>query len=188
MCINVTNMKKSYILVLFSAMLMLSGCDFFRKVAGRPTSEDIEAKKVEIARVEKEREELAREQARQDSINAVMEQIRLAEEKAAKDSLDALATLKNKRCKVHWISGLKGLDHRYYFVVGSFKESGNANRFISRLSKYPEMKPVKVRLRSGMYAVAVCPRDKVTEVPAVVDKVRAKQFCPKEAWVLVNEQ
>ena len=181
-------MKKSYILILLSAMLMLSGCDFLRKVAGRPTSADIEAKKLEIVRVEKEKAEQAREQARLDSIKAVMEQLRLAEEKAAKDSLDAYAEIRSKNCKIYHITDLKGLDHRYYFVVGSFKESANATRFISKLSKNPDLKPVKVLLRNNMYAVAVCPRDKVTEVPAVVDKIKAKQFCPKEAWVLVNEQ
>ena len=58
-------MKKSYILVLLLVMLTVTGCDFFRKVAGRPTTEDIEAKKVEIARVEREKAEAVREQEEQ---------------------------------------------------------------------------------------------------------------------------
>ena len=183
-------MKKSYILILLAAMFMLVGCDFFRKVAGRPTSEDIEAKRVEIARVEAQK---AREKAVQDSIAAAQEQARIAAEMAVKDSVDALASLKDKGCMMHNLASLKGLSsgdlqHRYYLVVGSFKDASNADRFIKKVSKDPEMEPVKVRFRTGMVAVAVCPRNKVAQMPAVVDEVRAKSYCPKDAWILVNAQ
>jgi hypothetical protein len=56
-------MKKSMILMLMVALPLLTGCDFFRKLAGRPTSEDIENKRVAIMRAEE-----AAHQARQDSI------------------------------------------------------------------------------------------------------------------------
>ena len=55
-------MKKSFI-ILLAAMLSLTGCDFFRKLAGRPTSEDIEQKRIEIMRAQE-----AAHQARLDSI------------------------------------------------------------------------------------------------------------------------
>lgn len=193
MCINVTDMKKSYILILLAAMFMVAGCDFFRKVAGRPTSEDIEVKKEQIAVAEAHKAELAREQARQDSIRVVMEQIRLAEEKAAADSLDAMSALKEKGCMMYDLQKLKGLKsgellHRYYVVVGSFKDGANADKFIKKVSNEPEMEPIKVHFRTGMIAVGVCPRDKVTDVAALIDDVKAKSFCPKDAWILVNEQ
>lgn len=197
MCINVKDMKKTYILVILSAMILLSGCDFFRKVAGRPTSEDIEAKKVEIARVEElkvaQQREMEREQARLDSIKVAMELQRLAEEKAAQDSLAALETLKNKGFHIYnsyefkYISK-EDLEHRYYVVVGSFSEVSNANRYIKKISKYPEMDPVKIHLRHKRIAVGVSPRNKVTDLAAVIDDVKAKSFCPKDAWILVNCQ
>lgn len=193
MCIIVTLMKRSYILVLMSLMLMVSGCDFFRKVAGRPTSADIESRKVEIAHVEEEKAELAREQARLDSLQAEAERIRIAEEKAVRDSLEARAALKEKDCMIYTLASLKGLSsgelgHRYYFVVGSFKDAANADKFLSKVAKEPGMEPVKVRFRTGMFAVGVCPRNKIVEMTSIVDEVRAKSFCPKDAWILVNEQ
>lgn len=168
---------------------MLSGCDFFRKVAGRPTSDDIEAKRIEIARVEAQR---AREQARQDSIRLALEQALIAEEKAVKDSLDALASLKEKSCMMYNLASLKGLSsgelhHQYYIVVGSFKDAANADKFIQKVSQFPDMDPVKVRFRTGMIAVGVCPRNRISEVAGVVDDVRSMSFCPKDAWILVNE-
>lgn len=189
MCIIVTDMKKSYILILLAVALMLSGCDFFRKVAGRPTSEDIEAKRVEIARVEKEK---AEEQARLDSIMMAAEQLRLAEEKAKADSLNALESLKEKDVLIHDLLSLKGLSsgelkHSYYVVVGSFKEEANADKCMKAVLKYPEMEPVKMHFRTGMVAVGVCPRNRITEIAAQIDDIRAKPFCPKDAWILVNE-
>ena len=193
MCINVTCMKKSFILILIAVVLTVTGCDFFRKVAGRPTSQDIEKRKAQIAIVEKQREEQAREQARLDSIRVAKEQIRLAEEKAAKDSLDALSSLKAKGCMMYDLASLKGisegnLHHRYYIVVGSFRDANNADKFMKKVSKDVDMEPLKVRFRNGMVAVGVCPRNEIVQIASVIDEVRTKSFCPKDAWILVNEE
>ena len=45
-------MRKSYILLALTALLMITGCDFMRKLAGRPTSEDIENKKIYVNIIE----------------------------------------------------------------------------------------------------------------------------------------
>jgi hypothetical protein len=191
MCIIVKGMKGTYIFVVLAALMLVTGCDFFRKVAGRPTSADIEDKKVEIARFEKEKAELAREQARLDSLEALREKERLAREQAECDSLAAVRILKDKGCMMYDLSGLKGLasgvlEHGYYVVVGSFRDGANADKFIARIAKDPAMEPVKINFRTGMVAVGVCPRDKITEMASVIDEVRAKSFCPKDAWILVN--
>lgn len=186
-------MKKSYILVLLLVMLTVTGCDFFRKVAGRPTTEDIEAKKVEIARVEREKAEAVREQERLDSLRAVKERARIEEEAALRDSLAAPIALKERGCVMYDLSSLKGLasgelEHRYYVIVGSFRDGANADRFIRKIAADSLMQPVKVHFRTGMIAVGVCPRNKIAEMPSVVDEVRTRSFCPKDAWILVNGQ
>ena len=56
-------MKKTYILLALVVMSTVTGCDFFRKLAGRPTSEEIESKRLEIIMAQK-----AVEQARLDSL------------------------------------------------------------------------------------------------------------------------
>ena len=193
MCIIVKAMKRSYILVLLAVMMTVSGCDFFRKVAGRPTTEDIEAKKVEIARVEREKAEAVREQERLDSLRAVRERARIAEEVALRDSLAAPVALKERGCIMYDLSSLKGLasgelEHRYYVIVGSFRDGANADRFIRKIAADSVMQPVKVHFRTGMIAVGVCPRNKIAEMPSVVDEVRTRSFCPKDAWILVNGQ
>jgi hypothetical protein len=186
-------MKRSYLLSLLAVMLMVSGCDFFRKVAGRPTSADLQAKKTEITYAETQKAEHAREQARLDSLEAVAQMERNAREMAERDSLAAHQTLKEKGCQIYELKSLKGLSsgelsHRYYLIVGSFKEGANADKFISKVAKDSLMQPIKVKFRTGMVAVGVCPRNKIADMPTVVEQVRTKTFCPKDAWILVNEQ
>lgn len=193
MCIIVNGMKRTYIVVMLAALMLVTGCDFFRRVAGRPTSADIEEKKVQIARYEEEQAELAREQARLDSLAAVRERERLAREKVERDSLAAVQALKDKGCMMYELASLKGLssgelDHRYYFVVGSFRDGANADKFIRKVAKDTLMSPVKMHFRTGMIAVGVCPHDKIAEMASVIDDVRAKSFCPKDAWILVNAE
>ena len=63
------------------SLLLVTGCDFFRTLAGRPTSEDIEKKKVEILRQEQEML-----QARLDSIRR--------EQQIVQDSIAALDSIR----------------------------------------------------------------------------------------------
>ena len=74
-------MRKSVILLVLAVMTVVTGCDFFRVLAGRPTGKDIDARRVEIMKSEE-----AALQARLDSI-------RRAEEKVVADSLAALDSL-----------------------------------------------------------------------------------------------
>ena len=60
-------MKRSVILILSLAALLLSGCDFVRTLAGRPTSEELEVKRSNIERAK----DVARYQARIDSLEQV---------------------------------------------------------------------------------------------------------------------
>jgi hypothetical protein len=193
MCIIVKIMKKTYILALLVLMLAVSGCDFFRKVAGRPTSSDIEAKRVEVMRDKEEKAVLAREQARLDSLEAETERVRIAQEKAVRDSVAALEILKQKKYMMYDLSSFKGLasgslEHLYYIVVGSFKDESNADKVLSKVAAEPGMQPVKIYFRNKMIAVGVAPCDKIAQMPSVMDEVRTKSFCPKDAWILVNAQ
>lgn len=186
-------MKKSYILVLLAVVLTVSGCDFFRKVAGRPTSDDLEIKRAEIAHSERVKAEAAREQEMQDSIRAAREYARMSVEYAKQDSLNAASVLKKKECVMYDLSSLKGLasgklNHRYYMIVGSFRDEANADRFIRKIAEDPAMRPEKIHFRTGMIAVGVCPSNSIVDLPSIVDEVRTRTFCPKDAWMLVNGQ
>ena len=49
-------MKRTVLFLLLASLFALTGCDFLRSLAGRPTSEDIERMKLEIIRMEQARE------------------------------------------------------------------------------------------------------------------------------------
>ena len=112
-------MKKSYILLVLTAFLTLTGCDFMRKLAGRPTSEDVEQKRVELLRAEE-----AALQARIDSL-------RNAEQKMIQDSLNALDSIRQSGGSILNPASLGGLfatklEARYYVILGSFRTRSNA--------------------------------------------------------------
>ena len=68
-------MKRSVVILVMAASFLCTGCDFFRTLAGRPTSEDIENRKIELLR---QQEALA--QARLDSLKREQQAVKYGEE------------------------------------------------------------------------------------------------------------
>ena len=180
-------MKKS-LLILIGALL-LTGCDFFRMVAGRPTSAEIEAKKVELLaqkeeealQMEKEREQ----KARQDSIEK--------RAKAVADSLDSVTYIAENKVIVYTVSRLGGMasdglasgaDYRFRIVVGSYREQAKADAMIAKVKAAGDFNPHQINLRNGMVAVAACPAASLPEVVAQLKKMRTNPVCPPDAWIL----
>lgn len=172
-------MKKTAILALLAAALLLSGCDFFRSIAGRPTAEDIKLRR-EAVHLRKTAI-AAQEQARKDSLRLV--------EKAVKDSVDAVAALAEKNVKILPLSALGGVNgdftNSYCIIVGSFRTTVNAERMASKIED-AGYSPVVLRLRNGMSAVSLFPCDRIAELVAAYDKVKSENFCPDDAWILKN--
>ena len=170
-------MKKTYILLAFVVMSTVTGCDFFRKLAGRPTSEDIEQKRIEIMRAQE-----AAHQARLDSIKM--------EHQKVVDSLVIVDSIRQQGGTLHNSASLGGLDAaqfeaRYYIVVGSFRSRTNAE---TQLKKVPaEYSPAIFNFQNGMYAVGAAPSDNLKDAYASLKKLRAEKFCPSDVWILVNE-
>ena len=113
-------MKKSCILLILISLLALTGCDFMRKLAGRPTSEDVEAMRLEILRAEE-----AALQARLDSLRNV-------EQRMVQDSLNALDSIRQLGGSILNPASLGGLfatklEARYYIILGSFRSRANAD-------------------------------------------------------------
>ena len=107
-------MKRSLLIVMTVAVFTLTGCDLFRTLAGRPTSEEIESKRLEIIMAQK-----AVEQARLDSLKM--------EQKVVQDSIAALDSIKQQGGTILNPSKLGGLfatklEARYYIIVGSFRQ------------------------------------------------------------------
>ena len=173
-------MKKSYILLIVLAMLSVTGCDFMRKLAGRPTSEDVEVKRLEILRAEE-----AALQARLDSLRKV-------EQKMLQDSLNALDSIRQMGGSILNPAALGGLfatklEARYYIILGSFRSRANAEGLF-KVAKEAGYKPALISFgKGGLIAVGVSPVNRLSDAFVELSNVKKESFCPKDVWILVNE-
>lgn len=171
-------MKRTVILTLLFSAMLFSGCDMFRRLAGRPTAEELDRMRLEMM-AEKE----AEHQARIDSLRQV--------EKMLTDSLSVLDSLKQLHGTILNPSEMGGLfttrlEARYYIVVGSFRNRSNAESLLNDVSA-KGYSPVLINFRNGFNAVGISPASSLKEVLASLKKVKTEDFCPSDVWILVNE-
>ena len=167
----------SGMLVILLGMSVLHGCDAFRRLAGRPTSDEIAAKREMILREE------AAHQARMDSLSRI--------EKAKADSLALLDKMKDAGEMFLSVSSLRRanaqkLDKRYYIVVGAFSNVDNASWLASKITA-AGYEVEKIPYGNGFTAVGVAGTDALAHLWDSLQKVRTEPFCPKDVWILVND-
>lgn len=170
-------MRRLFIISMCAAAVLCTGCDAFRKLAGRPTSADIEARRAAIEAVQE-----AEHQAHMDSLAKV--------EKQLADSLAVLDSLKNMNETMLEPKSMGGLEsgvltHRYYLILGCFMDTGNAQYLKGKVEKagYPV---TLINFRNGFTAVGVCPADSIVNAYDNLKKIKAESFCPDGVWMLVN--
>lgn len=169
-------MKKLPVLVLLlSSMVLLSSCDLFRKMAGRPTSKDIEAKRIMIEQEQKQH------QHRLDSLKI--------QQKHLSDSLAVLDSIRQSRSSLVATRQLsdqtkRELTHRYYVIVGAFGKTENAQKF-AESARQAGYTPSLISYKNGFMAVGVSPADKLTQAYDALKEIRESGFCP-DAWILDN--
>jgi len=180
-------MRKSVILLMLAVMTLTTGCDFFRVLAGRPTSDDIQLKRIEIMKSEE-----AAVQARLDSIAKVEADAR----KVVQDSIDALAYIQENKVLINNASRLGGIAKDelsdksngtvYRVVLGSFKDWNNAVKLQRAVAESGDFRPHLIVLRTGMVAVATCPSDRIQNVVWGLKELKDKagEVCPADAWIL----
>ena len=164
-------------LVVLLGMSVLHGCDAFRRLAGRPTSDEIAAKREMILREE------AAHQARMDSLSRI--------EKAKADSLALLDKMKDAGEMFLSVSSLRRanaqkLDKRYYIVVGAFSNVDNASWLASKITA-AGYEVEKIPYGNGFTAVGVAGTDALAHLWDSLQKVRTEPFCPKDVWILIND-
>lgn len=178
-------MKKTPVLIaLLLLMCLVSGCDFFRTLAGRPTARQIAERRDAIERSQARKAALADslEHARLDSI----ERARCA----VADSLHALDTLVHIG-KYHHVSSYRNipasrLRARYGVVVGVYSSDANAARMLSRYNS-EGFDGYVLHYRSSLMAVVVSPTDRIAEVLEAYRRIRRLPFSSKQTWVIVKE-
>lgn len=182
-------MKKTYMLLLVAVMFTVSGCDFFRKLAGRPTSDVIEAKRMEMLADIQNKE--IREQEIRDSVAAVR--------KAEQDSIETLQWLKENGIMIVDVARLGGIsadpyldweyatESVYRVILGSFKSRANAERLIRNAETENEAMDMALHtidLGNGMVAVGCCPVDRIYNARLGIEEARHWGICPPGVWIL----
>lgn len=175
-------MKKSIVVALAVSAIVLSGCDFLRTIAGRPT-----AKEVEAVRLERVKQEEARHQARLDSMKRVQKHLAdsLALEQYLLDSLAQTKGIVMTPSKLGGI-GVANLEYNYYIVVGAFRDPANAQRKKTQCDNAGFPASI-IAFRNGLNAVALCPSNSIAETLKNLKAVKGKSFCPQDGWILVNQ-
>lgn len=156
-------MKNAFLTIAVMTLIAtaVTGCDFFRRLAGRPDSEWIEAKAEAI----RQEEEALR--IRQDSL-----------ERARKAEADSLAAADSVRLA----------NHRYRFcvILGSFSSKENAERYVEEIAT-KGYKGELLTFRNST-AVGVCPTDDEEQAKKSLSELQRQDFCPNGAWILERKQ
>lgn len=156
-------MKNAFLTIAVMTLVAtaVTGCDFFRRLAGRPDSEWIEAKAEAI----RQEEEALR--IRQDSL-----------ERARKAVADSLAAADSVRLA----------NHRYRFcvILGSFSSKENAERYVEEIAA-KGYKGELLTFRNST-AVGVCPTDDEEQAKKSLSELQRQDFCPNGAWILERKQ
>lgn len=170
----------SFLVAAAVALFLVTGCDFLRALAGRPTSADIAA-----IREVMHQDSLA-EQARLDSI-ALAEAAALKEAADSANASEALMAV-TKIVRLSSMTALykTELSARWYIGVGSFRIRTNAENF---LKKYEDLgyTGCVASFRSGMNSVLICPSDRLQDVYEAYLRVSEEAITLDGIWVLANE-
>ena len=172
-------MKKVILALFVFVAVFFTGCDTFRRLAGRPTSAEIEAKRkvIELA-------EPAKHQERMGPLTRIEKQ--MADSLAVLDSLNGKnGTAMREPARMGGISA-GSLKNKYYIIVGAFMDKGNAE-FMKKQVTGAGYEAELIYFRNGYTCVGVCPTDNLVEEYADLKKLKAEKFCPEDIWILVNE-
>lgn len=136
--------------------LLFTGCDFFRSIAGKPTSMDLERmKREELEKVRQhELDSMAKAQA---AIEAE------AAEKADSDIIDESAG-------------------RFHVIFGSFKVDGNAGQLKALLEK-KGYSPKIIHFLNGFDVVSVNAYDNYKKAYYRLIELLELDICPDDIWI-----
>lgn len=172
-------MRKTLVIlaILLPVVLLVSGCDFFRKLAGRPTSVQIEAM---AEAIEREEADKAAEQARQDSIARAVKYS--ADSLAAADSLRKVVIVKS----TYRGGGEASPRPRYTIMMATFSGKTNAQKYIDYLAANGYLGTM-IPFRNAQTGVGVCGTDDIVELNREFQRLKRQSFCPKGIWILETE-
>lgn len=172
------------VLILIPVALAATGCDFFRKLAGRPTSDQIAAM-AEAIRLEESariadslRKALAEPQ--EDSAATTPATATPAAQAASTPTASSPVTAATTPAAA--APAPAGDLKRFYVVMASFGNSANANKYASILEA--KGYPATILKRGSYQVVAVCGTDDEAAIKQSFDEIRRQDFCPQGVWII----
>lgn len=172
------------VLILIPVALAATGCDFLRKLAGRPTSDQIAAM-AEAIRLEESariadslRKALAEPQ--EDSAATTPAPATPAAQAASTPTASSPVTAATTPAAA--APAPAGDLKRFYVVMASFGNSANANKYASILEA--KGYPATILKRGSYQVVAVCGTDDEAAIKQSFDEIRRQDFCPQGVWII----
>lgn len=185
-------MKKTLILALVLLPLLCS-CDFVRKLAGRPTSAQVEQMRQEkeqadtVASAQPAVQPAQPEQA-QEQVQVPVP-VPAKEQTSAREAqlLDSLSQSKGTVLNPSKLGGLftTKLEYKYYIVVGSFRTRSYAERKLTQCNENGYTATI-ISFRNGLMAVAICPSNDLEKTLKTLKQLRGTTVCPQDGWILMN--
>lgn len=176
--------------VLLSVAMMASGCDFFRMLAGRPTSKDIEVKREKILRSAQDDKVVAQDdkdsvpQQDQDSVQVVKLETAASERQDdGQRPHSAAAEQSEARMDAAVPARPAGEKKRYYVIMGAFSSKDNAVKYAERIKSFG-YEPEFFGFTEGRTAVGVGGTDDPEEAKAFMRELKGQDFCPEGVWIL----
>lgn len=171
-------------LILIGGINVFSSCDFLRRVAGRPTSEDLTL----MSHLQQ-----MKEQMRLDSLRRSEDSIRIAQELIARqqraDSLTAARRLDSMGTKLSPVFRFgvpeNDIPGKFNAIIGVFRTDEMAVQVLSR-ARGNGFDPLIFNFPSGEKAVCLISSDELSEVEEVIREGRSTRDCPKDAWIYVK--
>ncbi len=160
------------VLILLPVALAATGCDFFRMLAGRPTSAQIAAMAEAIRLEESARIADSLRKALADTIPA----------QAAAEPQEVPAAVAPQVAVTPAPAAQSDDLKRFYIVMASFGKVANARNYASSLEA--KGYPATILRRGGYQVVAVCGTDDEAAVKQSFDEIRRQDFCPQGVWII----
>ena len=143
--------------ILLIASMLLTGCDFFRSIVGKPTSKELEKMRLEeIARQKKQRQ-----------LDSIQKAQALLEQEMAQAANSNL---------------LDENAGRYHLIFGSYKVEGNAEKMKALLEK-KGYEPHIFLFNNGFEVVSAKVFDNYQEALKELNKALEFDICPEDIWV-----
>lgn len=178
--------------IIFIIGVSVSSCDFFRKLAGRPTSArlaTLEWRRDSLEKAQRVTDSVAR--AAEVAVNATEATVSATEATQRNDALEisALRDMELGRV-VHSLSRYEGMADKsspalFNVIGGTFKNKENALRFTERLKKAGFSQVQLLTLKNGLNLVSLFSSESAVSIQQFFHK--HKDTLPKDAWVVVND-